>query len=172
MSKQNTVQRFYLNLLDFIDLMLDVIPDNYNGLNWGLLELGRKYVESYNDKTKKETLISFIKKSEKYWSNEIKNRKETFFLEHSNEIFSYFGDKVNIFKPMFQDKKILTNEDKNTIWLYIESFVKQSIKFIHENRNPTRTLFNQKYQNVYTGEFMEKINISQHSRIWEVKLEW
>ncbi len=172
MDKQNTVQRFHSNLVDFVDMMLELMPENYKGLSWSLLELGKKYIESYSLKDKRQALITFINKSNKYWSDQIKNKKESFFLEHSNEIFSYFGDKVNIFKSMFEDKKILTQDDKATIWLYIESFVKQSIKFIHSNRQPTRTFYQQKYQNVYTKEFMEDIDLTFHSRMWKVKLEW
>ena len=172
MSKQNTVDRFYCNLLDFVDLMLEIIPDDYKGFNWGLLELVKKYIEGYSEKKKKDAVVAFIKNSEKYWSKQIKHRKEVFFIENSSKIFSQFGDKVNVFKSIFTDKTVLTEDDKDTIWQYIESFVKQSVKFIHENRKPTRTLYNQKYQNVYTSVYMKDIDISKHARDWDIKLDW
>jgi hypothetical protein len=137
-----------------------------------MIEIGRDYVEKLNTDEKVNTIVSFINNSHLYWLDEIKNRKEEFFLKHSNKIFSYFGNKINIFKTLFEDKKIINEEDRKTIWLYIESFVRQSIKYIHESRNPTRVVFEQKYQNVYTRSFMDDIPLSNYARAWNIKLEW
>ena len=168
----STSDRFHINLIGFIDLILEIIPEDYTGINWNLINLGKKYVESWTHKEKIETLESFIKRSEKYWSEQIKNREESFFIDHSTDIFSYFGKEVNVFKKMFLDEDVLTSEDKEIMWDYVDSFVRQSIKYIHERRIPKSVLHENKYQQAYSREFMKEIKLSKHSMLWGVELKW
>jgi len=51
----------------------------------------------------------------------VKERNETFFLEHN--IFDYLGkDKVNNFKKLWRSGN-LDDEDKEVVWKWIDSFI-------------------------------------------------
>jgi hypothetical protein len=72
----------------------------------------------------------------------VKVHDEDFFIKHSNEIFAGLPETVvsNISK-IFSLKDaageyLIEKPDRENIWKFFESFVKISIKYIHEKRKP------------------------------------
>ena len=80
-------------------------------------------------------------------------------------------DSVKIFNKIFTEDKI-DKEDKKSIWKFFVSFIKQSIKYIHEKREPKHKIINQIYTPVYTKSYMDEIDLSMYTKQRGVELVW
>ncbi len=120
----------------------------------------------------------FIENShENCWDN-IKARKEEFFVDNASEVFRYLPmDKVNLFKDLFQTKdsrgnSVVPNSLKDQLWDLFDAMVKICIKYIHKNRSPYSYRSDDKLIKAYNASFFDEVNITRHSEIWDVTLDF
>lgn len=151
----------------------------YPIINPVLIEFASRLIE----KLDKETLINgFIKFSHMHWG-EIKKRKREFFLDHARGIFAGLPlNNIDAFKMLFELKKedgshLVCGDDEETLWLYFESLVKVSIKYIHRKRMPKSYKTERGVMFEYTrSDFFNddniKINLEEHAKIWEIHLDF
>lgn len=160
-TKKSTPQsRFKDNMIDMIEfcrtMVVDLTKRKYSVVNPKLIEIGGAYLkENFDDIS---LIEGFIFRSVKHW-DKIKDRDENFFIQHSNAIF---GEKIPIdiikmFTNLFTmkdntGKPVLHQDDRDIIWEYFESFVRISIKFVHEKRRPFSTEKEKVVTDPETGE--------------------
>lgn len=125
--------RFKENILDFISfigLTLNECHKKNSGkivIEEGFLRVAIEFVKTSDDRT---LIRNFIQNSYQYWP-QINEKKEDFFLKHSNVIFNMIDQNyVNSFKQLFQNN-LISEDEKESIWMYVFSLVKISIKYLH-----------------------------------------
>jgi len=122
MSEIHVLKEFKNNLISFFDELIDQFPDI------GELVMIRIFL---NDqviiKDVVESVSYQINKNDQMIRKIIKDRNEEFFLEENNffdglSVSSSKQDKVLKFQTIWRSNR-LDNEDKDTIWKWIDSFV-------------------------------------------------
>ena len=104
----------------------------------------------------------FITKSHLHWEK-IKEKDETFFLEHAGHIFPFLlQDKMEPFLQLFhtkdnQGKCVISDDLKNTIWNNLHGMVKICIRYIHKHRIDNET-------------FHKEVNVQSCAQTWGLKL--
>lgn len=180
LDKYEEEERFYTNMNDLINLIQDLVlsynsGDNNNDNNKKkididplVIQLIKKFLESYN---KKELIKSFIDNSYQYW-DQILNHEEKFFTENFNNIFDFssYIKEVDAFKILFESE--ITVDDKNIIWDYFKSFIKISIKYIHNKRSPKIKIINAEKFPIYTKNEFPKVKLQFYARKENIVLEW
>ncbi len=169
-NKNSTPTRFKINLIDLVDIIKDISSESTdNVINSSLLEILKQYIKGLNTSQIELTLISFIKNTHEYWSNQIYNRDKEFFIENKLKILPKYDDYMQKINKVISQ---CNTNDTDIIWEYIHVFVKQSIKFIHEKRVPTHILHKNQYKKVYSNTFMKMVPISKYASQWNLNLEW
>jgi|DewCreStandDraft_4_1066084.scaffolds.fasta_scaffold10889_2 hypothetical protein len=169
-------ERFYQNMLGLSHLIYDLVDSAYKKeyriVKPSLVELATTILSSY---PKRKLIENFISYSHEHW-DEIRERKEKFFEEHAVSIFSDLPlNNVNAFRELFQlqDKNgepVIKQEDRDAIWDFFQAFVKISIHYIHQNRQPTVvTDPDGNKVPVYTRKFFEEVDLERHANLWGVK---
>lgn len=128
----------------------------------------------------KDYLIKgFIENSHKSCWDNIKSKKEDFFVENANDIFKYLpAGEVNLFKDLFLTKdddgnSVIDQQLKDQIWKLFEVMIKISIKYIHKNRSPFAiTDKNGELFHKYETDFFNEIDLVKHAATWDIKLEF
>jgi len=122
MSEIHVLKEFKNNLISFFDELIDQFPDI------GELVMIRIFL---NDqviiKDVVESVSYQINKNDQMIRKIIRDRNEEFFLEENNffdglSVSSSKPDKVLKFQTIWRSNR-LDNEDKDTIWKWIDSFV-------------------------------------------------
>ena len=122
MSEIHVLKEFKNNLISFFDELIDQFPDI------GELVMIRIFLkDQVIIKDVVESVSYQINKNDQMIRNIIKDRNEEFFLEENNffdglSISSKQSDKVLKFQTIWRSNR-LDNEDKETIWKWIDSFV-------------------------------------------------
>jgi hypothetical protein len=172
-------ERFLRNILDLTDLIHELSSicwdAGHQDINPTLVALARGYLEGY-DKVK--LINTFIKYSHVYWEDEIKNRKEDFFIEHANEIFVHLPintDNINAFKILFTSvdedgEYIVIDEDRDAIWEIFGSLVKICLKYIHKIRGIKFKPTPDGLRPVYKKNIYPEIPVRKLAKIWDVDL--
>jgi hypothetical protein len=71
------------------------------------------------------------------------------------------------------DNFVVSEEDRNVMWQYGESFVYILIDYVHHTRSPkTRRLANGERQAVYCKQFLPFFDIRSHCKTWSVDLSF
>jgi len=164
--------RFRANMIIMYNVLHDILSEckqrKQNVLDPRLAKLGfdgllKKY-------TPQQLVEHYISESLPYWQ-EICNRNEDFFSEHADNIFnsllsefSSLGVSGTIFHDLLTAKdrrgKIVTDDDKNCIWDLLQSFIKISIKHVHETRKPFSRVKDGKTQKVYArSSYMAYVDV-------------
>lgn len=159
-DRKSQPEKFYETCLALIDLIKDLIIEasdkGYNLINTVLLDGVYGYI---SDMDKNKLIENFIFYSYQHW-DEIFNKNEKFFSEHSSKLF---GDlpltSINAFKDLFElkDKSgnpVIIDDDKNAIWKFFHSLVRICIIYINNEKK--------------SGRYQE-INIAQTNKIWSIK---
>lgn len=119
---------FKNGLITFFDELIDIFPLE------GDLVMIRIFLK---DQIPIEDVIvifnNIINKEDQKFKNMIKERKELFFLE-SNIFNSISKSKALHFKKLWRSG-VLDNEDKETIWKWVESFVYLGDKYMKIKSN-------------------------------------
>lgn len=164
----STLERFYINLINLFQL-IEQITSKYSDGIVKMIPLVVKYIEMWNEEQKKTALEAFIKSTHLYWEKEIYYKKIEFFKEKQISLFPQLSQYTESINNIISKSP---SEDQEVVWEYVHAFVKQSIKFIHEERLPTHVISNNRYQKAYTKDYFEKIPLSKHASQWGVVLEW
>lgn len=133
--------KFRSTASDMCHLVSNIVDDmNDRGvidLSPGIIRIAAEWIQG-NEPT--ELLSLFIQHSSDYWDM-IMERDTSFFVESADKMFgSSFLGEVKAFKIILtaKDKKgrrILTDEDEDSIWDYLIALVKQSTKYILANED-------------------------------------
>jgi len=159
-NKKPTLERFYINLLDLIDVIKSIISEHKfeSNLNINLIDLLTQYVQFWNQDQKKSALEAFINSTHSYWADQIYKRNKDFFIKNELKFFPSFSKYMNDVNKLISE---CNEEDQDIIWEYVHVFVKQSISFIHEMRKVSSEDEN----------YMKHIDLKQYAHLWKVKLE-
>lgn len=142
MTAPTEEERFSTNMNDLSNLVHELTSkcwDNgHKEVNPTLIVLAQAYLNAMN---KGQLMEVFITHSHNFWE-EIRERNENFFVEHSGEIFGKLPvEKGNIdaFKMLFTSKdskgnSVIDEDDRDAIWSMFGSLVKISLKYIHRIR--------------------------------------
>ena len=125
MSEIHVLKEFKNNLISFFDELIDQFPDI------GELVMIRIFLkDQVIIKDVVESVSYQINKNDQLIRKIIKERNEEFFLEENNfyDGLSKQQDKVLKFQTIWRSNR-LDNEDKETIWKWIDSFVYLTDKY-------------------------------------------
>ena len=171
-------ERFTSNMVELTELLKDLIVDCYEqGLTTispTTLEFASSVIGAYDSK---KLIESFIEKSHIYW-DKIKKKDKDFFLSNTSDIFDGLpDDTVNAFKLLFSDsdpriRRIISIEEQEDIWAFFESFVRISIVYAHEQRNPITVYENGKARRGYTGKAFEYLAIKKEAKKHGIDLKF
>lgn len=174
----STVERFYANFGVLFDMLIDITPNDYDTKSL-LLEI-KDNINEWDTKSKEKSLQCFIEKSIHYWNHkDIIDKNNAFLLNNGDDMImgvsrnnnTKIKDSVKIFNKIFTEDKV-DKEDKKSIWKFFVSFIKQSIKYIHEKREPKHKIISQIYTPVYTKSYMDEIDLPMYTKQWGVELVW
>lgn len=184
------VEKFRGNLLILIDIVSEMFEEGYENKvidnDFKLMPILKIVIK----KVPGERLLkNFIKKSHPYW-DQILNKDTEYFKNLGLELFGMVKDKgieeytkdaddgflskisgnhVDLFKELVEGEyeqdgekiPILDDERKEDIWKILQSFVKFSVIFIHQER---------KYQDgKYQVEFFPEIKVKSNVEKWNIK---
>ena len=171
--------RFQTNILDLTQIIKEIIQrcskNKHTNINPNVIDLVLGFLQGH---TSEKIIHTFADKSYDYWAS-IKNREESFFKDSCKKVFSDLPeDYVDSFRKLFETtdtngQSIITDDEKNLIWDYFESFVKISLHYIHEGRKPQIIINNEgRSQKIYRQNFFKNVKLQKESKNWNVKLIW
>ena len=178
MTVSKEEERFSTNMNDLSNLVHELTTKCWNNnckdVNPQLIMLAQAYLNSMN---KIDLIEIFITHSHMYWE-EIRNREENFFIEHSGEIFGKLPvDKGNIdaFKMLFTSKDkngndLVEEEDRDAVWDMFGSLVKISLKYIHRVRDCYLEECEGKMRPRYRHNKFPEIKVREHAKKWDIVL--
>lgn len=173
-------ERFFQNTQD-LSLLMHTLTTNcwdagFRDINPALILLAKAYLGGLN---KVELIETFIENSHMYW-NEIHDKNETFFIEHTNEVFGKLPvdvGTINVFRTFFtaKDKKgeyVVSEEDRGYIWDTFYSLVKISLKYIHRKRECVLVLNKEtgKMRPSYKNNLWSNIRVREYAKLFNVEL--
>jgi|APFre7841882793_1041355.scaffolds.fasta_scaffold00273_6 hypothetical protein len=122
MNPIRILAQFKSSLISFMDELITLLPDESDFI------IGRMFIsDSVNIEDVIKAFSLKIYENDDLLKKMIKTRDESFFLK--NNVFSYFGDsKVNKFKDIWMQGR-LDQEDKDTIWKWVDIFVVLTDKY-------------------------------------------
>ena len=122
MNPIRILAQFKSSLISFMDELITLLPDESDFI------IGRMFIsDSVNIEDVIKAFSLKIYENDDLLKKMIKTRDESFFLK--NNVFSYFGDsKVNKFKDIWVQGR-LDQEDKDTIWTWVDIFVVLTDKY-------------------------------------------
>ncbi len=181
MEGASNADRFMTNITDMVDLVKELITDCYAAgltkINPVLIDAAGVYMKTFG---KDKLIDSFAERSHKYWSL-IYHRDKRFFIENASSVFQDLPmNDVDAFKVLFssddvkdeEGNVIVSGEDQEGIWLYFDSIIKISIKYIHEKRGPTTVIKDGVARKVYSKEVFRDIKVKKYAKMWKVDLSW
>jgi hypothetical protein len=124
MSEILILKEFKKNLISFVDELIDQFPSE------GELVILRIYFSDQCEiKEVMESFTQYLNKDDNIIKKNIEERNDSFFLNH-NTLFENVIDKTKIihFKKIWRSPQ-LDQEDKETIWKWVDSFVFLSDKY-------------------------------------------
>jgi hypothetical protein len=124
MSEILILKEFKKNLISFVDELIDQFPSE------GDLVILRIYFSDQCEiKEVMESFTQYLNKDDNIIKKNIEERNDSFFLNH-NTLFENVIDKTKIiyFKKIWRSPQ-LDQEDKETIWKWVDSFVFLSDKY-------------------------------------------
>jgi len=172
-------ERFAKNVGIMSQLILDgtrkLYDAGYKTVDPSTIALATTIISTFD---KHHLIRGFIENShEKCW-DKMKERDEVFFVENANSIFKFLPmDKINLFKDLFltkdkQGNSVIAPAVKKQVWELFDAMIKISIKYIHKHRSPYSYSTPTGVINTYNTEFYEKVDLSRHSQVWNVKLDF
>lgn len=191
MDANVTLDRFKNNFLVLIDICQEMVEEGSQHNVSDISPTAFRIIKIIASRLKPNFLIErFISKTNNYW-DKIKEKDLTYFkgvgLDFLNfadnngidnvipsedkSIFSGLKmDHINSFSKILEGKytdesgnevEIFDDDKIDDVWKIMHSFVKQSIVYIHEQR--------QIVDGVPTKEYYSDINLSNHINVWNIK---
>lgn len=147
----------------------------FKKINPQLVGLAGGYVSGIDKKELIETFISGTEVKHPGCWEQIRERQEKFFIEHTDAIFGNLPvgkEYIDSFREFFTDPKIIEKEDKGAIFDHVSSMVKICIKYVHRVRqcyleeDPETKKMRPRYRyNIFPA-----IKVREHAKKWEIKL--
>lgn len=173
-QRPSPMERFKANMKSISELICELVEDANNKgckvVNITTAKLGVAFLEAY-DPT--QLIESFIERSHEYWDSILK-KDENFFNQNLGTVFSGISSSnSDAFRKLAIAKdgtgrSIISDDDKEDIWIYIRSFVKIAIAYIHDKRMPDVMNKDGQLVAVYRQNFMPKIKLEEHAQKWRI----
>lgn len=172
-------ERFSTNVKGLTDLVHELTSlcwDSGNKqVNPILINLAGAYLSSLD---KVELIETFINHTHEVCWEEIRNRNENFFIEHTNEIFGKLPveqGNIDAFKMLFTAKDkhgeaVISGEDRNAVWDIFGSLVKICIKYVHRVRECYLFEKDGKMVPRYRYNRFPEIKVREHAKKWDIEL--
>lgn len=184
MSSPPEEDRFRTTVLELTDLIHELSSicweEGIKSMNPSLIVLAKGYISGLD---KIDLITAFINNSygpqnNNYW-DEIRERNETFFIEHSDSVFANVPvgkGNMTAFKTLFtavdeDGKNIIIQEDRDAIWDMFYSLVKICIKYIHRVRECVVLEIGDKWKRRYKKNLFPRIKVISEAKKWDVELE-
>lgn len=160
--------RFFSNLLCFREMIEKSLRlEESEIITSELIDAAFSFVEQLD---KDDLIMSFINKTHPLWKEISGGRNLQNMLEKSFILFGDIGeDKINEIARLVTVQDSKGGEDVEKAWKLLEGLVKISIKYVHEQREPTTKYGKNYYQN---PNFMPAINIEDYAKCYDLKLSW
>ena len=167
------IDKFDGNVEDFIvylqELFTDCSESGCEIVPKFALDFGINSIREY---ATRELIESFIEYSNQYWV-EIYNKNEKFFDDNLDKVFEGLKmDNVGLFKKLLlatdsNGELVVSTTDRENIWLYLHSFVKIALHFIHEERRPVILIkLDGSKTAIYKKEYLKEINLPGQYSLW------
>lgn len=171
-SQKSEEERFYINTMDLAELSYTLIVQvqslGVNVIDPKIVRFGIGFLKSLSPD---KLITAFISGSHSHW-DQIKKRNEDFFIKNSANIFAGLPSQcASTFSEIFISKtssgeNAISQDDRNIMWKYFESFVKIAIKYIHKVRGP----YLHNGEPAYSKDMFPEVELEKHSSDWDVKL--
>lgn len=168
----SSVERFHSNFQGFLDLIIYYLQEagekGIPTLRPEIFQLAKQFITTQDPNKVIET---FTIKTGPHWDL-IRKRDVDFFLNHANELFHVFSAQhIESFKLLFTTKDFLDGDDLDSIWNYIHSMIRISMKWIHEQRKPVKKIGDDGVEKKgYTVRYLTEIDLHHHAEQWGVNL--
>ncbi len=179
MSQPSEEERFSANVKGLTDLVHELTSMCWDAgnkqINPTLIVLAGAYLSSFN---KIELTETFIEHTHEICWEEIRNRNEIFFIEHSEQIFGKLPvgqGNIDAFKILFTAKdsngeSIISDDDKDAIWDHFGTLVKICIKYVHKVRDCYLFEKDNKFVPRYRYNRFPSIKVRDHAKKWDIEL--
>lgn len=169
---------FKENVLDLVNWLSDLISYIYDQgyRNIPAPTIVKMAVNFIEKQTSKVMIETFIDKSYSHW-DQIEKKEEQFFFDNISTIF---GDlpltALDAFKSLFlltdnKGNKVVDVDDREYIWDAFNTLIQLSVRYIHEQRQPSLRLVNGKQQPCYNNaSYKIDINIAPHVQHYNMQL--
>jgi hypothetical protein len=172
-------EKLHTNITTLSNLIHELIAKcfeaGYKDINPQLIGVASKYLDTFD---KQKLMNIFIEHSYKHW-DKIKNREDSFFLEHAKEIFQYVpgSEHIESFKILYtavdeNGNRIIPQSDIDAIFSFFDSCIKICIKHIHKERNPYLKKENGQLIPHYTNKYCTNIRVVHYAKLFNLKLDW
>jgi hypothetical protein len=147
-------ERFYINILDFFDVIYQMSERKKSKINPVVFELGKNYIENLD---KKKIIDMFIEASGPSIWDRILKRDIKFCIDYFIN-YVYNLTKINILSiidsndPEALFKELFSSpEEIEVFWEYMRSFVRIGINYILQNEKTSRfeTKEMERYQELF-----------------------
>lgn len=183
MENPSEEQRFSANVQCLTELVHELTSICWDAgvkqINPILISLAGGYLSGIDKVQLIETFINNTENDEKHYWDEIKNRNEKFFIEHTNEVFGKLPveqGNIDAFKMLFtavdaDGESIISDDDKTAVWDMFGSLIKICIKYVHRVRDCY--LFEKEGRMVprYRYNKFPAIKVREHAKKWDIDLE-
>lgn len=186
-----TVTRFRTNLYAFLELMRELIGLCYEAGNREVNPNWISKIISFLDAFTSEDLIesfveySFIRQADGsvdcIW-DKIYEKNEEYISMKAGFLFRNLPippDKISTFQVLFKSKDsqgnlVINETDRSAIWKYLNSTVKITLTYIHEQRCPKlKKLDDGTMKAVYTRDYRRNIDLKKYLQYYpELELKW
>jgi len=179
-NNKSPEERFISNMKGMMDYCKELIQDAYESkkttLNPALLTIASMFVsKQIADKGVKFPIENFIKKSSEHWKY-IKERDEEYFVKNIHKMVDIIPkEQLNELCKLFMMKNkvgkyVIEDDDRDTLWEYVETLVRISINYVHINRKPMGTSGNGKSSFKYSVNFFPDVSLGAMASMFEIKL--
>ena len=155
------------------EIARDIQKKGYNVVSPEMISLASEYLKA---KDPEKLLQNFIKYSYKHWEK-IKKRNENFFGEEASKIFPDLPSSIiELFCKLLyledgDNQRVISEEQREEVWIIFESFVKISINYIHQERKPCIKIYEDgREKKRYTMKFFKEIDLEPICELWKIEL--
>ena len=170
--------RFHENMIGLGELIYELISESsrrgYHSVEPRFVKIAVDYAAS---KDKIEAIENFINGSKDVW-DQIIAREETFFAKNAAKLFPDLPpNMVTPVASLLTGKQtdgadIVSQEDKEAIWAFLDSLIKICIKYIHIKRVPIIKQTENGPKPYYQLKYQPTIPIQKYANHYKIKLEF
>jgi len=171
-------ERFYACVLTLMEVAKDASVElaalGKGSISAGMIDIARNFL-AHRDRN--ELIQLFIREGHEECWDKVKTRDDRFFLENAERLFGKVrGFDLNLFQDVFQKDAngnfLLSADLIEDVWLNLESMVRISINYVHNQRNPGQVSHGNTLVNCYHGVFFNDVNLSKHAINWNMTLNF